>query len=91
MVVVKPMLPADWPHRGRLPLAWIVEGTATLQCLCPYCDYAKGYNQSIALPLSTEQKAYCPTCGNEFLALVMPTPDGSIKKLQTTERRTPND
>lgn len=50
----------------KYPVAWIVEGTNSLQCLCPNCAYAKGYNRPIMQIGTYMQVLHCETCGTDF-------------------------
>ena len=72
-------VPAGWMYVWRpsilnwarkLPLAWIQEGTSTIQCLCPSCDYAQGYNEAFHAVGYKERIATCKSCGTTFVALV---------------------
>lgn len=62
-----------WWWRRRLPAAWIVEGTMSIQCLCPYCAYGTGYNEPILIPeLNSDIKILkCKKCKTEFYGPVI--------------------
>lgn len=66
-------IPDDWEYTiiTKIPVGWIVEGTSTLQCLCPYCAYGEGYNEPIIYGQAFPQKKKCKKCGTVFLALSM--------------------
>ena len=49
----------------------IIEGTASLQCACPDCEYGEGYLESFIPEFSEQQVVKCPTCELEFIALVI--------------------
>lgn len=60
----------DYAKQQGLPNANIVEGTMTIQCCCPVCEYGDGYNKSILVyPLSRLALLTCKTCGTRFLGL----------------------
>jgi len=65
-------IPHDWPRTKltRRPLGWIVEGTSTIQCLCPFCKYGEGYNRPIIYGVAGPDYRTCEKCGTKFLALV---------------------
>lgn len=58
-----------WPFITKLPVAWVLEGTSTIQCLCPYCDYGKGYNEPFLTINATKKVLTCPTCNNQFIGI----------------------
>lgn len=60
-----------WPVYKRLPVAWIVEGTSTLQCLCPYCEYGEGYNGTFIAGRSPPTELHCDTCGTDFWGMTV--------------------
>ena len=62
-----------WPFRRKIPHAWIVEGTSQIQCLCPACEYGRGYNEAIGVgPLNSKPKVLiCKTCNSEFLGVTL--------------------
>lgn len=64
-------IPKDWKYIDGYPVAWIREWGCAIQCLCPKCDYAKGYNQPISMSFDTKTLLKCPTCNTEFIGLVM--------------------
>jgi hypothetical protein len=48
----------------------IIEGSSTLQCACPVCNYGEGYCESF---LSTDPQLVtltCKTCGVKFVGLI---------------------
>lgn len=70
--VDKSQLPDEWQfdEKTGLPFGWIVEGTGSIQCLCPYCDYGKGYNAPFIAASPVQAIRECETCKRSFLALV---------------------
>lgn len=72
-------IPAKWKYKWwwkgiiprRYPVAWIYEGTMAIQCLCPHCLYARGYNEPIIAGACDEKLVTCPTCKTKFIALVV--------------------
>ena len=58
-----------YPFLRKLPFAWIVEGTSQIQCLCPSCDYAKGYNKPISLVFDIKAVLHCDRCDLDFYGL----------------------
>ena len=70
-------IPKGWTYKRllrefwhKLPVAWIKEGTSSLQCLCPNCSYGNGYNEPFLSAHFTEVIRVCPTCKTKFVALV---------------------
>ena len=54
----------------KLPVAWIVEGTMSLQCCCPHCEYGEGYSDSFIYGQANKEVVKCDKCGTEFVGLV---------------------
>ena len=65
-------IPKDWKRTKltKIPVGWIVEGTSTVQCLCPYCRYGEGYNKPVIYGVARPGYRTCSKCGTKFLALV---------------------
>ena len=49
----------------------MVEGTMTLQTVCPVCEYGEGYNEAIIAGLYKLRVLKCETCGTEFFGPTM--------------------
>ena len=60
----------NWPFITKLPVCWIVEGTSQLQCLCPNCEYGKGYNEPFIFEVTEKKVLECPSCKIKFIGLV---------------------
>ncbi len=59
-----------WPFRTKTetktPHAWVLEGTSQIQCMCPNCEYGRGYNEAISGVFDTLKYLKCDKCDTEF-------------------------
>lgn len=60
----------DFYRFRGLPAARYVEGTSTIQCLCPRCDYADGYNRPFIAASAIACVLTCDKCATKFVGLV---------------------
>ncbi len=64
-----------WPFGEPLPDGIIVEGTGTLQCVCPTCDYhSNGRKDNFIAVAAVEQVVTCPNCDTTYKALTLGDP-----------------
>lgn len=78
-------IPKDWQYKRvfshrvigifpvykQLPVAWVVEGTSQIQCLCPYCEYGEGYNEPITAVFYKLAILQCKVCNTEFYGMTL--------------------
>jgi hypothetical protein len=72
-------IPKDWEYIRpnffvfwkKIPVAWICNDYGQLQCLCPNCDYGKGYNKPIVNGRGKTKVEICKTCNTKFMAIVI--------------------
>lgn len=68
-------IPEDWTYKRiglfgkKLPVAWIVEGTMSLQSCCPSCEYGRGYAESFIYGQASMVKRTCKACNTDFISL----------------------
>lgn len=47
----------------------IIEGTSSLQCICPVCDYGDGYVSNVVPVAASPHTVKCSTCKTTFLSI----------------------
>ena len=57
------------PPVEELPHGRIVEGPMTIQCVCPVCPYAQGYNEQFLASFYEQVPVTCHKCKMRFVAL----------------------
>lgn len=57
------------PPVEELPHGRIVEGPMTIQCVCPVCPYAQGYNEPFLASFYEQVPVTCHKCKTGFVAL----------------------
>jgi len=57
------------PPVEELPHGRIVEGPMTIQCVCPVCPYAQGYNEPFLALFYEQVPVTCHKCKTRFVAL----------------------
>lgn len=57
------------PPVEELPHGRIVEGPMTIQCVCPVCPYAQGYNEPFLASFYEQVPVTCKKCKTRFIAL----------------------
>ena len=54
---------------GVFPVGYIVEGTSTIQNLCPYCPYGAESTESFIAVAPTMVVIQCRKCGKRYAGL----------------------
>lgn len=58
--------------KKALPDGLMVEGTATLLCICPVCEYRHGGRKDIFVPGCSQPRIVtCTRCGTTYKALTL--------------------
>ncbi len=57
--------------KWNLPFGIIVEGTGSIQCICPRCEYSRGFNTPFLAPMPVAEVVECKTCGLTFIAATL--------------------